>query len=53
MHTYVSHAIMQNRTAEAGSIARVPTPEIETLVRDGVRRHLAAMGEAKPPRKRR
>ena len=40
---YVSHAILQNRKAEAGSIARVPAPEIETLVCDGVRRHLAAM----------
>jgi hypothetical protein len=29
---YVSHAILQNRKAEAGSIARVPAPEIETLV---------------------
>ena len=26
---YVSHAILQNRKAEAGSIARVPAPEIE------------------------
>jgi hypothetical protein len=40
---YVSHAILQNRKAEAGSIARVPAPEIETLVCDSVRRHLAAM----------
>ena len=45
---YVSHAILQNRKAEAGSIARVPAPEIETLVCDGVRRHLAAMGDGKP-----
>ena len=29
---YVSHAILQNRKAEAGSIARVPAPEIESLV---------------------
>jgi phage tail protein X len=46
---YVSHAILQNRKAEAGSIARVPAPEIETLVCDSVRRHLAAMGEAELP----
>ncbi len=46
---YVSHAILQNRKAEAGSIARVPAHEIETLVCDGVRSHLAAMGEAEPP----
>jgi site-specific DNA recombinase len=39
---YVSHAM-------AGRIARVPAPEIETLVRDGVRRHLGSMGEAEPP----
>jgi hypothetical protein len=41
---YVSHAILQNRKTEAGSVARIPAPEIETLVCDGVRRHLAAMG---------
>jgi site-specific DNA recombinase len=35
---YVSHALLQNRKAEAGSIARVPAPEIESLVWDGVRR---------------
>ena len=29
--------------AEAGNIARVPAPEIETLVCEGIRRHLAAM----------
>jgi hypothetical protein len=46
---YVSHAILQNRKAEAGSIARVPAPEIETLVCDSVRRHLAATGEAELP----
>src|ERR1700726_2052153 len=45
---YVSHAILQNRKAEAGSIARVPAPEIETLVCDSVRRHLAAMDVAEP-----
>jgi site-specific DNA recombinase len=39
---YVSRALLQNRKAEAGSIARVPAPEIES----GVRRHFAAMGEA-------
>jgi hypothetical protein len=45
---YVSHAILQNRKAEASSVARVPAPEIETLVCDGVRRHLAAIGDGKP-----
>ena len=43
---YVSHAILQNCKAEAGNIARVPAPEIETLVCDSVRRHLAAMDAA-------
>ena len=38
---YVSHAILQNRRVEAGNIARVPAPEIETLVCEGIRRHLA------------
>ena len=45
---YVSHAILQNRKSEAGSIARVPAPEIETLVCDSVRRHLAVMDAAEP-----
>ena len=42
---YVSHALMQKRRAEAGSIARVPAPEIEALVLDGVRNHLALPGQ--------
>ena len=46
---YVSHAILQKRNAEAGSIARVPAPEIEILVLDGVRKHLAATAGAEPP----
>jgi site-specific DNA recombinase len=46
---YVSHAILQNRKAEAGSIApRVPAPEIESLVRDGVCRHLGSMRDGEP-----
>ena len=45
----MSHAILQNRRAEADSITRVPASEIETLVRDGVRRHLGSMGEAELP----
>jgi site-specific DNA recombinase len=45
---YVSHAILQNRRAEAGSIARVPAPEIESLVCDSVRRHLTATDAAEP-----
>jgi site-specific DNA recombinase len=45
---YVSQALLQNRKAEAGSIARVPAPETENLVCDGVRRHLAAVGKDPP-----
>ena len=33
---YVSHAILQKRKADAGSVTRVPAAEIETLVVDGV-----------------
>jgi hypothetical protein len=44
---YVSHALLQQRKGEAGSITRVPAPEIETLVLDGVRKYLAS-GEAQP-----
>jgi hypothetical protein len=45
---YVSQALLQNRKAEAGRIARVPAPDIESLISDGVRRHLAAMGKEAP-----
>jgi hypothetical protein len=38
---YVSHAVLQKRKAEAGSVARLPGPEVETLVLDSLRRHLA------------
>jgi site-specific DNA recombinase len=46
---YVFHAILQKRKAEAGSIARVPAPDIEKLVLDGVRKHLPSMGETEHP----
>jgi site-specific DNA recombinase len=46
---YVSHAILQQRKAEAGSVARVPAPEIEKRVLDGVRKHLASIGEVAHP----
>jgi site-specific DNA recombinase len=42
---YVSHAVVQQRKAEAGSVARVPAPEIENVVLDGVRKHLASVCE--------
>src|SRR5437764_6539564 len=41
---YVSHAVLQKQKSEAGSIARVPAPEVENLVLDGVLNHLAAAG---------
>jgi site-specific DNA recombinase len=37
---YVSHALLQNRKQEAGHVPRVPAPEIEQLVLDGLRSHL-------------
>ncbi len=37
---YVSHAILQKRKDEAGTITRVPAHEIETAVVDAVRRRL-------------
>src|SRR5215216_518816 len=46
---YVSHAILQKRRAEAGSIERVPAPDIEKLVLDAVRKHCASIGEAEHP----
>ena len=45
----MSHAILQKRKAEAGSIARVPAPDIEKLVLEGVRKHFASMGETEHP----
>ena len=46
---YVSHVILQKRKAEAGTITRVPAPDIEKLVLDGVRQHLASIDEAEQP----
>jgi site-specific DNA recombinase len=37
---YVSHALLQNRKEDAGSVTRVPAPEIEQLVLNGIRVHL-------------
>jgi site-specific DNA recombinase len=42
---YVSQALLQNHKAEAGSVARAPAPEVESLVCDGVRRQLVANGK--------
>ena len=45
---YVSHAVVQKRREDAGTIARVPAPEIETLVLNSIREHLQAIGSAEP-----
>jgi len=42
---YVSHMLLQNRRREAGSVPRVPAPEIEALVLDGIRKHLASTAD--------
>jgi site-specific DNA recombinase len=39
---YVSHAILQNRNNEAGTVTRVSAPEIEGTVIDALRNHLDA-----------
>src|SRR6516165_4347765 len=39
---YVSHALLQKRPDEAGSVPRVPAPEIESLVLKALREHLGA-----------
>ena len=43
---YVSHAILQQRRSEVGSVGRVPAAEIEKLVLEGIRSHQASVGEA-------
>jgi site-specific DNA recombinase len=37
---YVSHAILQKRPDEGGSVARVPAPEVETIVVEALRKQL-------------
>src|SRR5450631_4492117 len=46
---YVSHAILQKRKADAGSVARVPAAEIEKLVLDGIRNQCVSMGATEDP----
>jgi DNA invertase Pin-like site-specific DNA recombinase len=48
---YVSHAVVQRRKEEAGSIPRVPASEIETLVLRAVREHLEEQSIATDDRK--
>jgi site-specific DNA recombinase len=43
---YASHAVIAKRKEDAGSVARVPAPEIETLVLKAVREHLRATNNA-------
>jgi site-specific DNA recombinase len=47
---YVSQAILQNRKAEAGAIARVAAPEIEELVVAAVRHEIVKVDSATIPR---
>src|SRR5271166_1636250 len=44
---YVSHALLQQQKTKAGQVARVPAPEIEALVLDGVRKQIAS-SQAEP-----
>jgi DNA invertase Pin-like site-specific DNA recombinase len=46
---YVSHALIQKRKAEAGSVARVPAPDIEALVLEAVRKHIKSGANAASP----
>jgi DNA invertase Pin-like site-specific DNA recombinase len=39
---YVSHALLQKQAGEAGAVMRVPAPEIEALVLNGVRQQIAS-----------
>ncbi|MGA7322917.1 MAG: recombinase family protein, partial [Rhodomicrobium sp.] len=44
---YISHALLEKQKSEAGAVARVPAPEIEALVLNGVRQQFASP-EAEP-----
>jgi site-specific DNA recombinase len=43
---YVSHAILQQRRCDVGSVGRVPAAEIEKLVLEAIRKRPASEGEA-------
>lgn len=47
---YVAHPALQGRRAQAGSVPRVPAPEIETLVLDAVRKRLEESGGVACPK---
>jgi hypothetical protein len=42
---YTSHALLQRRNEHAGSVPRLPTPEVEALVCDALRRENSAAQE--------
>jgi site-specific DNA recombinase len=44
---YVSQALLQGRAGEAGSVARVSAPDVEQIVVNGLREHLACIESAK------
>jgi hypothetical protein len=46
---YVSHALQQKRKHEAGSVSRVPAPEIETVVLKALRERFGADDDALQP----
>src|SRR5258708_13117470 len=46
---YVSHATLQKRTAEAGSVSRVPAPDIENAVVKMLRERLGADSNSDRP----
>jgi hypothetical protein len=49
---YVSQAVLHNRPAAAGALARVPGAEIEALIMTALRNHLQATGTAIPDNER-
>ena len=46
---YVSHALLQKRNAQAGSVPRVPAPEIEALIVNTLRDHFGSIAEDAAP----
>jgi hypothetical protein len=42
---YVSHALLQKRNAQAGSVPRVPAPEIEALIVNALRDHFGSIAD--------
>ncbi|MGZ9103757.1 MAG: recombinase family protein, partial [Rhodoplanes sp.] len=46
---YVSHALLQKRNAQAGSVPRVPAPEIEALIVNTLRDRLGSIAEDATP----